>query len=112
MTQPPSDPWAGIAVMPPWWHQNHRLAVVTAKGAWVCSCGAKGRNRASEAVQVLYNKHIDRVKQRGKEENRVYHIPNRKLPRYPYAKIAKRDHSALGSLFVQTNGPLSAQPLV
>jgi hypothetical protein len=85
--------------MPPWWHQNHRLAVVTEGGAWVCSCGSKGRDGATEPAAVLYTKHINRVKKRGTEDRRAYNTPNYKLPRYPYVKIPPRDHRALGSLF-------------
>ena len=86
--------------MAPWWHQNHRLTAVTDGGAWVCSCGAKGRDGAQKAAETLYVKHVDRVKKQGEDQVLAIHrTPNYKLPRYPYFKIPPRDHRALGSLF-------------
>lgn len=104
MPQLPIEPgvWDDIVIMPPWWHQNHRLTGETAGGAWVCTCGNKGRDGAQEAVAVLYNKHLARVKELTKQDAAVYSTQGKgryRFPLYPYVKIQKRDHHGVGSLF-------------
>ena len=56
----PSDPWAGVAEMPPWWVQEHRMVTEVKGVTWLCTCGSHGR--PGEPSSALFVDHLSRVK--------------------------------------------------